>query len=336
MPTDIITTHQPRPRRAFRERVHEEAFPLTYETLSPKGAHVSPRLEELAAMDVLPALAGVNVPNNPSARVRVDPAAMGHLLLDLGIDPLPHVTCRDDTLPGVQRWLFGAHALGIRNVVIMTGDHPREGDYPEEKRVDSLNAIELIAGIKQYLAKGYLIPDVTGATSRRYANRFTPPKPPQAIEPVDFFVGAVLIPWRNQEDTYLKAKLEAGADFFQTQITWDAGPVLDFLQRAEEKGLLTGRTPVLMGTSPLKGVKTMEFMKTRIPHVKVPPAVEKRLREARSFAEESVNVCVEALVALRDGARDRGLRTKVGGHVMPVNDNSLGADVVRRLLKELQ
>lgn len=321
--------------KRFRARVRREPFPLTYETLSPKGARVIPHLEELAGLDILPRLAGVNAPNNPSARVRVDPAAVGHLLLDLGVDPLPHVTCRDDTLPGVQRWLFGAHALGIRNVVIMTGDHPREGDYPDEKRVDSLNAIELIAGIKQYLGKGYLIPDVSGATSRRYANRFTPPKPPQTIDPVDFYVGAVLIPWRNQEETYMKAKLEAGADFFQTQITWEAGPTLDFLQRAEERGLLDGRVPVLMGTSPLKSERTLQFLKDRIPHVKVPPAVEKRLRDARHFATESVDVCVEALVALRDGARDRGLKTRVGGHVMPINDNQLGADIVRRILKEL-
>ncbi|HWG89810.1 MAG TPA: methylenetetrahydrofolate reductase [Candidatus Thermoplasmatota archaeon] len=322
--------------RRFRERVRRDAFPITFEALLPKGANVGPRLEEIARLECLPHLAAINTPNNPSARVRVDPAAVGHLILDLGVDVLPHVTCRDDTLPGIQRWLFGAHVLGIRNVVVMTGDHPKEGDYPEEKRVDSVNAIELIAGIKQFLAKGLLIPDVTGATARRYMNRFAPPKPPQSIDPLHFFTGGVLIPWRNQEESYMRAKLEAGADFFQTQITWEAETSLDFIAAAEARGLLTGEVPILVGTSPFKSTRTLDFLKHNIPNVKVPPNVEARLRGARNVAEESVQVCVETGLALRDGARDRGLKTKVGLHVMPMNETRLGDEVVTRIVKELR
>ncbi len=319
------------PTSRFRERVRTEAFPITYEIISPRGADVERYVEDVRALPCLRDLAAINITNNPSARVRVDPAAMGHLVMDAtAVDVLPHVTCRDDTLAGIQRWLFGAWALGHRNVVVMTGDHPKEGDYPEEKRVDSVNAIELIAGIKRFLGKGYLIPDVVSASATRYANRLDPPKPPKQVAPVDYYVGSPLIPWRNNEVQYAKAKRDAGADFFQTQITWDEKPVLEWLSRAEDLGVVGPDVPVLVGTSPLKTIRTMEFMHAQIPHVRVPPELQNRLREAKDPGWESVEACAEMVGRLKDGLRARGVHTKVGLHVLPINDNRLGAEIVRR------
>ncbi|HET6405469.1 MAG TPA: methylenetetrahydrofolate reductase [Candidatus Thermoplasmatota archaeon] len=323
----------------FRERLAREAFPITYEAISPRGGEVQESIDRFAALPCLTHVAGVNLTNNPSARVRIDPAAYGHLLRDAcGVDILAHITCRDDTLAGIQRWLFGAWALGIRNVVVMTGDHPKEGDYPEERRVDSVNAIELIAGITKFINRGSLIPDIMTPAASRYANRFAPPPPPRSTTPLDFFVGAPLIPWRNNEDQYAKAKLDAGTQFFQSQITWDATPTLDWLAKMEEKKLL-GRAspypdvPVLVGSSPLKTARTLEFMHTSIPFVKVPDPVRKRLKEAPDLAQESVQVVLETFAALKDGARSRGLSTKVGAHVLPINDDSLGNAIVEGVAK---
>lgn len=322
----------------FRERLARDAFPITYEAISPRSGEVADAVASLARLPCLTHVAGVNLTNNPSARVRIDPAMYGHLLKDAcGVDVLAHITCRDDTLAGIQRWLFGAWALGIQNVVVMTGDHPKEGDYPEERRVDSVNAIELIAGIRQYLRNGSLIPDIMTPAASRYANRFAPPPPPRKTTPLDFFVGAPLIPWRNNEDQYAKAKLDAGAQYFQSQITWEAGPTLDWIQKMEAKKIL-GRggshdVPVLVGSSPLKSERTMTFMHTSIPFVKVPDAVQKRLRAAPDFAKESVEVCLEMFAALKDGAKDRGLTTKVGAHVLPINDDSLGNAIVEGVAK---
>lgn len=321
----------------FRERVAREDFPITYEAISPRGADVEDHLQRFRDLPARSLLAGVNITNNPSARVRIDPAAFGHLLLDLGTDVIAHITCRDDTLAGIQRWLFGAWALGIRNVVVMTGDHPKEGDYPEERRVDSVNAIELIAGIKQHISQGTLIPDVITPAASRYANRFLPPKPPKTVKPVDFFVGSPLIPWRNNEDMYARAKLEAGAQFFQTQITWDEKPVLDWVEKMEQAGNLGARgkwnVPILVGASPLKTLKTMEFMHNSIPLVRVPPDVQKRLREAKDPGPESVLVALDMFARLKDGARTRGLTTKIGAHVLPINDDTLGNDIVEGVAK---
>jgi 5,10-methylenetetrahydrofolate reductase len=234
-------------------------------------------------------------------------------------------------LGGIQRWLFGACALGLRNLVVMTGDHPKEGDYPEERRVDSLNAIELIAGIRKFISQGYLIPDVVSAGAARYANRFNPPKPPKKVTPVEFFVGSPLIPWRNNEVEYARAKVEAGAQFFQTQITWDEKPILDFVAQAEESGALDGTIPILVGAAPLRDEKTLRFVHTKIPLVKIPAPVQERLKQAKDVGWESVEVAVEMFERLKDGARARGLATKFGGHVLPINSNDLGAEVVRRI-----
>ncbi|HVM44836.1 MAG TPA: methylenetetrahydrofolate reductase [Candidatus Thermoplasmatota archaeon] len=323
----------------FRERLAREAFPITYEAISPRSGEVRQHIEKFAALPCLTHIAGVNLTNNPSARVRVDPAAYGHLLMDAcGVDVLAHITCRDDTLAGIQRWLFGAWALGVKNVVVMTGDHPKEGDYPEERRVDSVNAIELIAGITKFINKGSLIPDIMTPAASRYANRFAPPPPPRATDPHDFYVGAPLIPWRNNEDQYAKAKLEAGAQYFQSQITWEAAPTLDWLAKMEEKRILGKDSPyrdvaVLVGSSPLKTVRTLEFMHNAIPFVKVPEPVRKRLKDAPDFAQESVRIVLEMFAQLKDGARSRGLSTKVGAHVLPINDDSLGNAIVEGVAK---
>ena len=321
----------------FRERLHRDAFPITYEAISPRSGEVTDALRAFASLPCLSHLAGVNLTNNPSARVRIDPAAYGHLLLDAGVDVIAHVTCRDDTLAGIQRWLLGAWALGVKNVSVMTGDHPKEGDYPEERRVDSLNAIELIAGIAQYINKGLLIPDVMTPAASRYANRFAPPKPPKSTTPLDFFVGAPIIPWRNNEDQYARAKLEAGARVLQTQITWDEKPVLDWLEKLEANGTL-GRhgkwdVPVLVGSSPLKTVKTLEFMHNSIPFVKVPENVQKRVKAAADPGAESVHACLEMFARLKDGAASRGLSTKIGAHVLPINDDRLGNAIVEGVAK---
>ena len=323
----------------FRERLARDAFPITYEAISPRSGEVRASIERFCELPCLSHIAGVNLTNNPSARVRVDPAAYGHLLTEAAkVDVLAHITCRDDTLAGIQRWLFGAWALGVRNVVVMTGDHPKEGDYPEERRVDSVNAIELIAGIRNYIARGSLIPDIMTPTASRYANRFAPPPPPKRTDPLDFFVAAPIIPWRNNEEQYARAKLDAGAQLFQTQITWDAAPVLDWVQRMEERGHLgraskAASVPVLVGVSPLKSPRTLEFMHNSIPFVKVPEAVRKRLHEASDFAAESARVAVEVLEAVRDGARSRGLSTKLGAHVLPINDDALGNAIVEGAAK---
>lgn len=323
----------------FRERLARESFPITYEAISPRSGEVHASIEKLAQLPSLSHVAGVNLTNNPSARVRVDPAMYGHLLMDrCGVDVLAHITCRDDTLAGIQRWLFGAWALGVRNVVVMTGDHPKEGDYPETPRVDSVNAIELIAGITQYIRKGSLIPDIMTPAASRYANRFAPPPPPRRTDPLDFFVGAPLIPWRNNEDQYATAKLAAGVQYFQSQITWDAAPTLDWLAKVEEKNLLGARSPypdvpVLVGSSPLKTERTMEFMHTSIPFVKIPDPVRKRLKAAPDLAKESVAVVLETFAALKDGHKARGLTTKIGAHVLPINDDSLGNAIVEGVAK---
>ncbi|MEA3200926.1 MAG: methylenetetrahydrofolate reductase [Thermoplasmata archaeon] len=323
---------------SFRERLDRDEFPITYEAISPRTGVVAAQVEAFAQLPCLSHLAAVNLTNNPSARVRIDPAAYGHLLQEAcGVEVVAHITCRDDTLAGIQRWLLGAWALGIRNVSVMTGDHPKEGDYPEERRVDSVNALELIAGVRRYLAKGELMPDVMMPTATRYANRFAPPKPVRKTDPMDFLVGAPIIPWRNNEDAYARAKLESGAQFFQTQITWDAKPVLDWVERLEQTGVLGARgrypVPVLVGASPLRALRTMEFMHASIPFVKVPEPVQQRLKAAKDIGPESVAVALEMYADLIDGAKSRGLTTKLGAHVLPINDDALGNAIVEGVAK---
>jgi 5,10-methylenetetrahydrofolate reductase len=125
--------------------------------------------------------------------------------------------------------------------------------------------------------------------------------------------------------------------FFQTQITWEAKPVLDWIEKMEKLKLLGATAPenlpVLVGACPLKTARTLEFMHTSIPFVKVPEAVQKRLKGAPDFAAESVQVCLEMYADLKDGAKARGLTTKLGAHVLPINDDKLGNAIVEGVTK---
>ncbi|MFW5927792.1 MAG: methylenetetrahydrofolate reductase, partial [Thermoplasmatota archaeon] len=147
--------------KEFMERLKEDSFPITYEVPSPRGANVDDYIERIREYDFKDHIAGFNVCNNPVGLVRIDPAPYaGKIKEEIDIDTITHLTCRDSTIGGLQRWLLGAQSLGIKNILAMTGDYA-VGDYPAEEKVDHINSLELITGIKDYLNQGKLMPELS-------------------------------------------------------------------------------------------------------------------------------------------------------------------------------
>ncbi len=316
----------------FEERLEEIDFPVTLEVPSPRGGNVDEYLDRVLDYGFLEQLEGFNVCNNPVGRVRIDPAPFASKLLGrlkqsgLELEAIPHLTCRDSTLGGLQRWLLGADSLGIKNVLAMTGDYS-VGDYPTEEAVNHINSLELITGIKEYLNQGRLMPELS-TKQYKFRNRYLT-EVEEIERPTDFTVGGVLIPTRPQEAKYTRQKIDAGADFFQTQITYDSEGILDIIEELELR--TDNCPPILVSFTPLSSKEEIIFLRDNVPQVNIPDEMESRLSSASDFDDEMIRVVEELFTSLRDGMHDRGLDTTVGCHIIPMTSYDLIGEMIGRI-----
>ncbi len=313
----------------FIEKLDKEEFPITYEVPSPRGGNVDKYIKIIADLPFLDALAGLNVCNNPVGKVRIDPGPFsGRILHELDVEPIAHLTCRDTTLSGLQKWLLGADSMGIRNLLAMTGDYA-VGDYPAEEKIDTINSLELITGIKKYLNNGQLMPELSTRQSRQ-RNRYLTEL--ETLEkPTEFNVGGVMLPRRTGETTYASNKIQAGVDFFQTQITYDAYEVIELLTELEDMN--DRYPPVLVSTAPFASPEEMTFLSENVPQVNIPQEVQERLSSAKNFSEESVIFAVEMYTDILDYAKEAGLHTKLGAHIIPMRSEKMAAKIVEEIIK---
>ncbi len=202
-------------------------------------------------------LDGINIHDCPMARLRINSVMLAHIVQqETGIDTIPHFTCRDRSLLGTQADLLGAHALGIRFLLPTTGDPPAHGPFPSTGVYD-LKTLGLIELIKQ-MNKGF---DSTGKEFKG---------------PVDFTVsGTTSTAAANMEGVYrrVQSKIDAGADFFQTQPAYDPEKAIAFMEKMRTFG-----KPVIMGIMPLKGIKMAEYMNDHVDGIEIPAEVMSKIR----------------------------------------------------------
>ncbi len=251
-------------------------FVVTTELGPVKGVQTGDSLKKAA--DYLP-LDGINIHDCPMGNLRINTVAMGRLIQDeLGVAAIPHFTCRDRSLLGTQADLLGAHALGIRNILVTTGDPPKHGPYPS-KAVYDYNTLELIRLIKK-MNDGF---DFNG---KEFGGN------------TDFRIAATAMPTArdlDREILRMEKKIKAGADFFQTQVVYDGEKTLNFLEAAAKLG-----KPVLVGLMPLKSVKMARFMNKNVEGIDVPENVISRMEEGASGIDIILDL-IKEIRALADG-----------------------------------
>ncbi len=309
--------------------IADDGFPITYEIPSTRGGDVSDCIDKVKNYDFLKYLTAVNICNNPIGLVRIDPAPYAYMLKKhIDVETIVHLTCRDSTLSGLQKWLLGAQCLNVKNLLAMSGDVSM-GDYPAEKMVGHINSLELITGIKKYLNQGKLMPELSSKpyrTRNRYMNELE-----ELEQPTNFKAGGVLIPARTNEAEYAAKKVKAGADFFQTQICYDVGEALDILEEVERK--VDEMPPVLISTTPLNSPFQMNTLIESIPQVNIPKEVKNRFKNTDDFSNESIEFTVEFYESIINGAEERGLKTKIGAHIIPLQSDENSYKIIRRLSK---
>ena len=267
-------------RSRLSKAVGDGKFVISVEMLPPRGHDLA---KTLAGAKLLheAGVDAINIPDGPRASARMSPMAMAvRLEREIGIETIIHYCCRDRNLLGMQSDLLGAHTLGLRNVLIITGDPPKLGDYPDATAVfdvDSIGLTNMVTRLNHGL-------DVGG----------------NAIgEPTGFYVGCGVNPGSpdlDREIARFEWKVDAGAQFCITQPVFDVEALIRFLDRV--RGV---RIPVIAGVWPLTSYRNAEFMNNEVPGVTVPEAILDRMRRADTKDRariEGVAIAREALEAL--------------------------------------
>jgi len=236
-----------------------------------------------------------NVTDNQGANVRMSSLAGSLLASQAGVEPVMQLTCRDRNKLALQSELLSAGALGIPNVLLMTGDHPSSGDHPDATPVFDLDGIGLTAVARAMRDDGVLM---SGQRLR------TPPR---------WLIGTVENPFGPSPEARAKRlaeKVAAGAEFVQTQYVFDIDAFTRWMSHVRDLGL-TERCKVIAGTGPLRSVGTLVFL-TEALGVQVPQEVIRRLRgvPADQVAREGADLCVETIQRLA------GIPGVAGVHLM--------------------
>ncbi|MFH0762667.1 MAG: methylenetetrahydrofolate reductase [Candidatus Omnitrophota bacterium] len=272
----------------FKEKIHSGKFVVTSEIGPPKGIEVGQILED--AELIRGRVDAINVTDLQSSVMRLGSLAVSSLLKQKGFEPVFQLTCRDRNRLALQSDLLSAAALGIENVLILTGDHTTLGDHPEAKPVFDLDSVQLLQAAKK-LQQGF--------DMNNFKLQGEPPK---------FCLGAVVNPGADPlEPQILKMekKIEAGAEFFQTQAVYDLKIFENFINKIKHL-----KTTVLAGIVLLKSAGMARYMNKNVAGVFVPDNLIKEMEEAKDKAAKSVEISSRLIKELK--AMCNGI------HIMPI------------------
>lgn len=293
----------------LEQRLRAKKFVVTAELTTFDGADA----EQVRgrAQIIAPYVDAINCTDNTGARVHLSSLACGAIIAALGREAVVQLTCRDRNRIALQSDLLGAAALGVRNILCLTGDDVSAGDQPDAKPVFDLDSIQLIR-----LAK-------TLRDEKKYlSGRKLKPAP-------EFFIGAAENPFAPPLDCRaerLAKKAEAGAQFIQTQLVFDVGVFEDFMRRVRDAGL-TERVFILPGVGFLKSLKVALFLRDKVPGVVIPEALIERLRAVPESQREAEGMEIWAELI----EQVRALDGVAGVHLFSFGREDAVVELCRRL-----
>jgi methylenetetrahydrofolate reductase (NADPH) len=309
---ELLSDLSDRPMRAGGrlERVLRAGLFAVTAELNPPDSTNPQELYD-AALILAEVVDAINTTDSSGANVHMSSLASSALLLRASYDVVMQISCRDRNRIALQGDLLGAAALGVKNVLCLTGDDVSVGDQPETKRVFDFDSMHLLRTAQIMRDQGMFL------SGRKIS-----------IPPA-LFLGAVENPfappldWRAER---LAKKVEAGADFIQTQYVFDVKVFREFMARVRDLGLLE-RIYILAGVGPLKSPKAAEFMRTRVPGVVIPEAFVDRLKKTPSdrWHEEGMKICIEIIEQVRE------IEGVAGIHVMAYRQEEVVAEIIQRV-----
>lgn len=281
-------------------------FAVTAELGPPKGA--DPGAMRKRILEFKPYVDAINFVDNALGNVRMNSLAAAAICLQAGVEPVLQMTCRDRNLIALQSDALGAAGLGIKNVLCLTGDHQTMGNHAMAQGVFELGSIQLIALLKRMRDEQKLH---SGEALKH---------PPQ------FFIGGAKNPFSGpvtMRAQRLGKKIEAGADFIQTQPVFDLEHFKYWMRLVRGHGYHE-QVHIIAGILAFKSAKTLRYMKENTPGVRIPDALIARMDRAENPEEEAIRIAVETIQAVREIPGIRGV------HIMPVMAEAAVPEIIRR------
>lgn len=279
-------------------------FLVTAELTPPVSTDPAELVERALGLRGL--VTAINVTDGAGSRAHLSSLAAAHFLVRNGIEPILQLTCRDRNRIALQGDLLGAAALGIRNILALRGDDPKAGDQPETQAVFDLDTAGLLA------------------MAHRMRSEHRLPSGTEIKGPLRLVLGAAELPvdppadWRPDG---LFSKLQAGADFIQTQFCMDAGVARRYAARLLDLGIAQG-LPILIGVAPIPSVRSARWMREKLYGALIPDDVLRRLERAGDPKSEGKRICIELMQQL---AETPGI---AGVHVMAPQNHAALAEVI--------
>ena len=281
-------------------------FAVTAECGPPRGADAEViRKKGKLLKDYVDA---VNVTDNQTAIVRMSSIAASVQLLQMGLEPVMQMVTRDRNRIALQSDIMGAYSLGINNILCLSGDHQTFGSQPDALNVFDVDSMHLLRMVRTMRNEGK---DMSG---------FALDHPPR------MFVGAAANPFADPFEyrvIRLAKKIEAGADFIQTQCVYNLARFKEWVKLAQEEGL-TDKVHILAGVTPLKSARMAKYMVTNVAGMDIPESVIKRIEGAPKgkAIEEGIKICLETIAELR---QIKGIH---GIHIMAIENEEKVGEIV--------
>lgn len=288
-------------------------FAVTAELGPPKSADADEVRKNAAHLKGV--VHAANITDNQTAIVRMSSFAAAVLAIECGVEPIMQITCRDRNRLAIQSDVLGAYALGIRNILCLTGDHQSFGNHPTAKNVFDIDSIQLVDVLRRMRdEKQFDCGDEIRNTKKS-----------PVVEP-RIFIGAAANPFGDPvkfRAVRLAKKVNAGADFIQTQCIYDMDRFREWMKEVCDMGLHE-KVSILAGITPLKSVRMAEYMRDSVAGLTVPEKVIKRLKDSQDPRAEGHKMAVEQIIEIKAIPGVRGI------HVMAIG----AEETVPELLKE--
>ncbi|MCP5003922.1 MAG: methylenetetrahydrofolate reductase [Planctomycetes bacterium] len=281
-------------------------FVVTAELGPPRGASRE-AVEEKAKL--LKGFADAyNLTDCQTAMVRLSSIASGVMLLNMGMEPIIQMTCRDRNRIAMQSDILGAAALGMKNILCLTGDHQRFGDHPEAKGVFDIDSVQQLNMFRQM----------------RDESKFQSGDEIKVAPKL--FLGSAANPFADPfkyRAPRLSKKVKAGSDFIQTQIIYNVKKFEEWMGHVRDMGLHK-EVSILAGLTPIKSLGMARYMKNNVPGLDVPDGILERLKAVKDKKAEGINICLETIEQVKN------IEGVAGVHLMAIEWEETIPEIVER------
>jgi methylenetetrahydrofolate reductase (NADPH) len=282
-------------------------FAVTAELGPPQSA--DPEVIKKKTQYLLGNVEAANITDNQTAIVRMSSIAAAAVAMSCGIEPVVQMVCRDRNRIAMQSDILGAAALGVKNLLCLSGDHQKFGNHPQAAGVFDLDSMQLVAMVKRM----------------RDDKQFLSGDPIKQGEP-RLFIGAAANPFADPFEfrvARLAKKIRAGADFIQTQCIFDIDRFSRWVELVVKEGLHK-KAYILAGLTPVRSAKALKYMKKEVAGMSIPDELVERMESAEDPKEEGIRMCLETIEKVES------MEGVAGIHLMPIGWESITPVILER------